>query len=114
MNKIQGRTGDILFLVCVVAVVVAGITGLVQLYFAEGKAVSETKTVAEEVLTMPPGFILVTNQLGQWRAAYADSSCTLTPFPGEDDGTREQAISRARRQYEFLCDRDASLWIKAE
>lgn len=57
---------------------------------------------------------LVTNQLDQWGAAYAGTTVILTPFKRASDGTRKQAIRRAQVQYEFDCEHDKALWIKAE
>jgi hypothetical protein len=75
---------------------------------------SEPKEAVVEYDGLPPGYILVTNQNGEWRSAYENPFVVCTPYPHEADGSRNHAVRRAWGQYNFDEELKRQVWHKAQ
>ena len=76
-------------------------------------ALFASESIGQEHSLPPPGFILVTNQIGQWRAAYADTKTICIPRIRDDD-SRESALRRAWAQYNYKIEESLNEWKPAK
>ena len=76
-------------------------------------ALFASESMGQEHSLPPPGFILVTNQIGQWRAAYKDTAVICIPYMRDDD-SRESAMRRAWAQYNYKIEESLNEWKPAQ